>query len=199
MKFNASLIDLINTETKIKLFRHFMKHEAPMSEREIASVLKVPYTNVNRTLKEFALYNIVNFVTVGKAHLWKLNKKSYAFEVLSKVIQDVSLNESPIENLKNDIKKSIPAKLIIKAVLFGSVAKGEESDSSDIDLFLLVKNVGDKEKLGEIVGTLSDRYLQLYGNRLSAYILTESELKEKKNPSLLQEIDKGISLYDNKA
>jgi Mn-dependent DtxR family transcriptional regulator len=40
-----------------------------MSEREIASILKVSHMSINRTMKELAELNFVNFITIGKDHL----------------------------------------------------------------------------------------------------------------------------------
>jgi len=76
MKFHASPLDILNSKTKVKIIKFLLTHRAYMSEREIASVLKVSHMSVNRTMRELADMNFVNFTTVGKAHLWMLNRKS---------------------------------------------------------------------------------------------------------------------------
>jgi predicted nucleotidyltransferase len=194
MRFNSSLAGLVNTEAKIKVLKYFSQHETPISEREIASIIKEPYTSVNRALKELSSYNIIRFVTVGRAHLWKLNKKSYGFNAILDVIKNRSLLCTPLNDLKAIIIEGIPAKIVQKAVLFGSVSHGDEEYDSDIDLFLLVKNDQDKKTLEPYLETLSTKCLDLYGNSLSAYILTERGLNEKKNSNILQEIENGIQL-----
>ena len=194
MKYNHSLVGLINSETKIKILRYFAQHDAPMSEREIASIIKVSHMNVNRAMKDLAAGNVVRFVTVGRAHLWKPNKKSYGFAIASDFIKNKALLRSPLDDLKTIVKAGIPAGLAQKAVLFGSMARGQEEVDSDIDLFLLVKNGNDKKALEPYIETLSNKCLELYGNTLSPYILTERGLNEKKNSNILQEIENGIQL-----
>jgi predicted nucleotidyltransferase len=194
MRFNSSLAGLINTEAKIKVLKYFSHHETPISEREIASLIKEPYTSVNRALKELSSYNIIRFVTVGRAHLWKLNKKSYGFNAILDVIKSKSLLCAPLNDLKTMIAEGIPSNLVQKAILFGSVAHGSEEYDSDIDLFLLVKNDRDKNALEPYIERLSMKCLDLYGNSLSLYILTERSFKEKKNSGILQEIEKGIQI-----
>ncbi len=197
MKFGTPLIDILNSKTKLKIAKFLLTHEASMSEREIASILKVSHMSINRTMRELAEVNFVNFATVGKAHLWKVNRKSYAFKVLSEFINGFSRIKDPLSDLKGVILTNIPKNLVKKVVLFGSVAKGEEKTNSDIDTFFLVKDIKDKKRLGPAIEKLSNACLEIYGNRLSPYILTEHEAKEKTRQKFLSEINKGIEIFSS--
>lgn len=195
MKFNASPIDILNSTIKLKIARFLLTHEASMSEREIASILKISHMSVNRTMRELSEVNFVNFLTIGKAHLWKVNHKSYAFKVLSEFIKGVSGIKDPLDDLKRLILANMPKNLIRRMVLFGSVAKGEEKTDSDIDIFLLVEDAKDKEKLELALEKLSNLCLEAYGNRLSPHVLTEQETKKKARQKFLSEINNGIEIF----
>ncbi len=195
MRFNTSLLDILNSATKLKIVKFLLTHEASMSEREIASILKVSHMSINRTMRELSEVNFVNFITVGKAHLWKVNRKSYAFRVLSEFIKGVSGIKDPLDDLKVMILNNMPKNLIKRVVLFGSVAKGEEETDSDIDVFFLVKKTKDKEKIEPVIDKLYNVCLETYGNRLSPYILTEQEAKKKTRQKFLSEINKGIEIF----
>jgi predicted nucleotidyltransferase len=195
MKFNISFLDILDSPTKIKIIKFLLSHEAPMSEREIASVLKVSHMSINRTMRELVETNLVNFVTSGKAHLWRVNRKSYAFKALSEFVKGVLSLKEPLADLKGSLLKKIPRKLILKAVLFGSVAKGFEKTNSDIDLFILVKDKKNKKSLDSSLEKLSNFCLETYGNKLSPYILTEPELKRKKGLKIISEINKGVQIF----
>ncbi len=198
MKFHISLLDVLNSKTKVKIIKFLLTHEASMSEREIASILKISHMSVNRTMRELADMNFVDFVTIGKAHIWKVNSKSYAFKVLSVLIKGVSIIKEPLEDLKNTLLRNLPKTLIRRAVLFGSVAKGLENTNSDIDVFILVKNKRSKEVLEFSIEKLSNICFEVYGNRLAPYILTEQEMKQKKNLRIISEVDKGIQIFPEK-
>ena len=198
MKFRISLLEVLNSKTKIKIIKFLLTHEASMSEREIASILKVSHMSVNRTMRELAELNFVNFVTIGKAHLWRVNHKSYAFRALSELIKGVSGIQEPIEELKKILLKNLSKTLIKRIVLFGSIAKGLERTNSDIDIFVLAKNKQSKEKLESSIEKLSNICFEMYGNRLAPYILTDQELKQKKNLKVISEIKKGIEIYSGK-
>jgi len=166
-----------------------------MSEREIASILKISHMSVNRTMQELADMNFANFTTVGKAHLWRVNRNSYTFKLLSVLIKGVSEIKDPREDLKETILENLPGTLIKKVVLFGSIAKGLEKANSDIDLFVLVEDNQSKEELEPSIERLSNICFEVYGNRLAPYILTDQEMREKKNLRIFSEIDKGIQIF----
>ena len=198
MRFSNSPLDVLSSKTKIKIIKFLLTHQAQMSEREIASILKVSHMSVNRAMRELAEFNFVNFITIGKAHLWSVNRKSYAFKVLSEMIKGVSSITDPLADLKKTIWKNLPKNLIKKMVLFGSVAKGQERPNSDIDIFVLVKNGAAKKKIESSMDKLSNLCLEIFGNRLAPYVLTEQEMKEKKNLKIISEINKCIQIYSEK-
>ncbi|MCX5711590.1 MAG: GntR family transcriptional regulator, partial [Candidatus Omnitrophica bacterium] len=53
MKFNASLVNILNSPVKLSIVKFLLTHEASMSEREIASILKVSHMSINRAMREF--------------------------------------------------------------------------------------------------------------------------------------------------
>jgi len=198
MKFHMLLLDVLNSKTKIKIVKFLLTHEVSMSEREMASILNVSHMSINRIMRELANLNFVDFITVGKAHLWKVNRKSYTFKMLSALIKGVVSTKEPLEDLRNTLLKNLPKVLTKKVVLFGSVAKASEKINSDIDIFILVKNERDKEKIETSIEKLSNICFDVYGNRLAPYILTEQEIKQKKDLKILSEINKGIQIFPEK-
>lgn len=195
MRFNFSLSDMILSKARMKIVAFLLNHEAAMSEREIASVLHVSHMSINRFLKEMAEINLVNYVTIGKAHLWKVNRGSYAFRVFTQLIANISKTKTPLENLKKTILESLPLSSIKKIILFGSVAKGLEKENSDIDIFVLVKNLELKRGIETFIEGLSIKCFELYGNRLAPYILTEHEIKQRENLRVIKEINEGIEIF----
>ncbi len=195
MKFDFLPVEIINSKTKMKIVTFLLDHEAAMSEREIASILNVSHMSINRIMKELENINFVNYAVIGKAHLWKVNRRSYAFKVLSQLIKNISNINGPLEDLKKTILDNVTGSIIKKIILFGSVAKGLEREDSDIDVFILVKNKKAKKEVKPFLERLSNKCFDLYGNRLAPYILTEYEIKQGKNPGIVSEINQGIQLF----
>jgi predicted nucleotidyltransferase len=93
---------------------------------------------------------------------------------------------------------------LISVVLFGSAARGEAGEGSDIDILIVAEKFGKEgrfEVFNEIENDLkaSDEYRELKEKKLGTLIspvpLTPSEVE--KNPSILLDIvTDGIMLYD---
>src|SRR3989338_5042658 len=118
MRFNLSFNDLFKSEVKTKLVKFLLSHEAVMSEREVASILKISHMSVNRTMQELAELNLVNYVKAGKSHLWKVNRRSYAYKILANIIKNMEAFIDPREDLKRMILKELPLKSVVRVVLF---------------------------------------------------------------------------------
>lgn len=195
MKFKSPLLNLINTSTKLNIVRFLINHTASMSEREIASILNVSHMSVNRTMRELAEANFVYNTVVGRTYIWTVNRKSYVYGTLSKIIKAIDTPLAPVEDLKKTLLQNLPLELIKKIILFGSVAKGSEDSTSDIDLFILLNDQKKKDAIEPHIEKLTHICLDRYGNVLSPYVLTERDMKQKKHLNLIRNIRSGIQLY----
>ena len=198
MRFNSALMDVLSSKTRVKIISFLINHKATMSEREMASILKISHMSVNRAMRELADLNLVDFTTAGGAHFWKVNRDSYAFKVLSSLLKGASIIRPPIDDLKEAILRNLPQSLVKKVILYGSIAKNLEKSDSDIDIFILVKDAKAKERLEPSIEKLSDLCFKKYGNRLAPYILTEKEAQRKKSLKIMTEINKGIQIFPGK-
>jgi predicted nucleotidyltransferase len=195
MQFHLSWMRVLKSETQLKIIQFLLNHEASMSEREIASVLETSHMSVNRTMRELAQINFVHYSTIGKAHLWKVNRRSFAYKPFVRFFISLKNIPDPLSELKQIVLESLPSSLIKRLVLFGSISKNEEKPHSDIDLFIMVKNTKDQKKLEKPIEKLSNECLDVFGNRLAPYLLTEKEYNEKQHLNIMSEINQGIQLY----
>ena len=198
MKFRLSLASVLKSEAKLKIIKFLLNHEAPMSEREIASILKVSHMSVNRTMRELSEMNVVYYAAVGKAHLWNINRKSYLYRMLKRLVGSIATIPDPLRELKNTILKYIPKTSVDRIILYGSIAKNVEKPNSDIDIFILVKNADAQIKLEGALEKLSHKCLEVFGNRLSPYILTQQQFRQKQSLDIITEINQGIKIYQNR-
>lgn len=198
MRFHVSIADIISSPVRLKVAGFLLAHEAPMSEREIASVLKISHMSVNRAMAELSEINFTAFKTVGKAHMWMANRKSYAYTVVKKIVESFDAHKTPLSALTDLVVRHLPKEKIIRVVLFGSVSKGDERNDSDIDLFIVVKAQRDKDNLEPVLERLSTACLDMFGNRLAPYVLSEMEWKAKKSLAVVRAAEKGLILYESK-
>lgn len=195
MRFHIAFEDVLSSPVRTKVVRFLLTHEAPMSEREIASILDLSHMSINRVMADLAKLHFVDYKTVGKAHVWAVNTKSFAYKGLQRIINAIDSTPSALNELKKLILKHLPQKKALHLFLFGSIARAEEEADSDIDLLIVVKTEKDKDLIEPKLDQLSSDCLDMFGNRLSPYLLSEKEWKEKQSLEVIKEARKGINLY----
>ncbi|MBN2753225.1 MAG: nucleotidyltransferase domain-containing protein [Candidatus Goldbacteria bacterium] len=197
MKINSGVLKVLNSEDKIKILKFMLgqKKLPDMSERELSRVIGVSNVKLNRALAEFKEINLAEVKGVGNSNVWAVNESSYAYSVLKPIIDSAGEKDVPFADMAERIKKAFGFKGVKQIKIFGSVARKKEAVTSDIDVFVLVKDNRTKEECEIITDKLSAEFVKLYGNVLNGYILTEKEYKDRKNLALIGNIEKeGIKI-----
>ena len=101
--------------------------------RGLSRTINMAPTSIRLHLKELKNGNLIKKEKVGVYDAYKANFDDENFRFYKKILNIISLKESGI--IKELENKASPDFI----VLFGSHAKGEDTEESDIDLFLLAK------------------------------------------------------------
>lgn len=133
---------------------------------QLSQLLKIPYATFYRMLKE--MYNLLIIQQVGKAKTIRLN---FAHPLIKSHLA-ISSDEEKREYLQiRPLIKKIAAEIDASevVVLFGSYARGKETEKSDIDLMVINKN-GDKS-------FSFSKYELLFKKKINPLFVTEKEFK----------------------
>ncbi|MDR3063468.1 MAG: nucleotidyltransferase domain-containing protein [Methanobrevibacter sp.] len=91
-----------------------------------------------------------------------------------------------------EYSKIIYSQGIEKIILYGSVAREEDNENSDIDILIVAKNKYDVEE--KIYDTAYDYYIHDKEN-ISVILLSNDDLEYKKNTNFINNVEKeGISI-----
>jgi Nucleotidyltransferase domain len=149
-------------------------------------------SQVTSSLQALESSGIVAREIAGRAHLWRMAEGHVLVPVLTTLFR---AEAGSLTALKNDLRTIIRNLPIQRATLFGSVARGDERTTSDIDLLVLVRSRADKEKVEEALSGASLDFAIKFGNPLSALVMEERQLRSPTNPALLTNIRQdGIDL-----
>jgi predicted nucleotidyltransferase len=184
MRFTNYLEEIIGKKSDVKILRALLEYPTKeFNENELAGVSKVGQKTVNRAMPKYVSYGMVNVRTIGKANVYTLNLGHYIVKQLKSLFQ---AEEGAKLELKRLLKDAFLAdKAVISLAIFGSVAKGEEEPTSDIDVFILTKDKeGAKERLEKVGAEVMERF----GNVISGYILTLKEFEERRRTPTVREI-----------
>lgn len=137
----TSIDKLFGSKTRITLLSKIaMNSDRRFYIREFSKEMNIPYSMLYREVKNLISLGILTEEKRGKITLVSANKKlPYFGELKGLIMKTIGLG---------DVMKSAlsPLKGIRYALIYGSFASGEETESSDFDL-LIVGSIGEDEVL----------------------------------------------------
>lgn len=132
------------------------------------------YEGIRKVLIRLSAQGLVIDTTAGHTHLYTLNREHLA---AAAVIQLANLRPQFIERMRERMNEwAIPP---VGAILFGSVARGDENAGSDIDL-LVIRPDGTPEgdtRWRSQVSSLQESVEQWTGNATTVLELSRKELQ----------------------
>lgn len=149
--------------------------------RELVRRLEIGLGSASRYLRILENQELVIKEEKGKLSLYKANMENPLLKEL-KIVLTMTEIDGLIKNLKN---------VSSQIILFGSCADGEDSNESDIDLFILT----DKEKQ---TNKILDHYQNSIKRRISPIILNDMEFRtlSQKDKPFYSRIKKGKILHE---
>lgn len=177
---------IINTIAQ-KTLAFFVMHPAhDYYEREIAREITIGYGSANRVLRLLTDANMLMRTRRGKMCYYRLNRTN-PFVIELKICINVLMLESLIHALEPYTNK---------IVLFGSTARGEDTEESDIDLFIITSD-NDKNRITRIIQSLSRK--DTWGKKHIQTVIstpTEALQNNTQDPVFMQEVAKGKIVWE---
>ena len=163
----------------------------PLAGREVMRLLprEASQQGVQNALDELAAHGLVIQTAAGTSVLNTLNREHI---LATSIIRIVDLRNELLAELSTIIADEAPG--ASRAILFGSLARGDANEESDVDLVLVWDDAVPEEEREE---DIASRVYRLTGNpcRLMHYTTSEFEALPDKAPDLHSALlSEGISL-----
>lgn len=195
---------MVKESTIAKIMNVFMPELVnEFNIREVAKKAGISYDAAYRHIKVLAEKSILKKRQVGKAVVCSLDLSNI---MTRKYLEKISISKSEeflkknvvlkkmFSELVENLRKAAPNELLC-IVLFGSYARGEQKEHSDIDILIVSSTFDIREKLEREFGGIEHRY----GKDIASLITTASEfvkmLKSKKRMVAHEVQQDGIILY----
>ncbi len=184
MKLHIYLEQLLGGAAPIRVLRTLIQYKGKtFTIRGLARDASVSHPCASGTVEKLEKFGIVQTQTVGRSHQVLLNEQSY---ILKKIIEPMlAAEEQTFVQAVSTLKKHLGTKKIISAAVFGSAARGQEKEDSDIDV-LIISN--DYEHAIAAVSDAGQEAFAKFHCDTSPLIFSESELKSKKKSDLVRSI-----------
>jgi predicted nucleotidyltransferase len=165
----TSKIDrLFGSKTRVSLLSKLMMNpDKSFYIRELSKDLKMPYSMLYKEEKNLVFLGILNEEKKGKVTLVSVNKKLPYFSELRGLLAKTT-------GISDLIRTSLLGlKEICYALIYGSFASGEESESSDVDL-LIIGDV-DEEKVLKAISQIESKV----GREINYILWSEKEFANR--------------------
>jgi predicted nucleotidyltransferase len=144
----------------------------PASGREVARIAGASQSTGRRALTRLAKIGLVTAEEDSHAVRYSLNRK----HALWAPVQEILETSTKVSKLIGEVVRQ-HAGDSATAALFGSVARGEATGDSDIDIAVVVPDSFDSESRERLVDELAERAREFTGNRAQVLVVTLSEVR----------------------
>ncbi len=153
--------------------------EKEFTGREIARLLGVSHSNVQRALRVLVEDGLASKKRTGRADVFWVNRDHFTFKALRELFR--VKRELP-ERIEKDLLSAFRGSGM-SVTVFGSYARGEADRRSDVDVLAIAK---DRRELEDKIGTIEADFARRYNVSLSAKVLSPFDLKHKPIPPYVQ-------------
>lgn len=195
MKFKDTLENLLAQKSKIKILRFLLKSKLELTGREVARSIKMDHKTCHHSLRELSQQGVILLNHTGGGVLYKINDKNLLVKELLIPLFDKE------KKLLRTMSRSLINKLktpMISVILFGSLIRGTERPTSDVDLLIVVSNKERKEAIKTALSQIEFDFICGFGNMLSPIILTSDEFRarlRRKDKLIRRILRSGSSIY----
>ncbi len=115
--------------------------------------------------------------------LWTVNKEHLLVKMLSSI---AAMDAQAQRALRTEVGRAVAPVRPLKAVLFGSMARGQGAPDSDVDVLVVVKDVRAKTRAQAHLARAADPFFWRFGNRLAPIVLTRREFEVRRSHGFVQ-------------
>ena len=169
---------LFSTNTQ-KALDFLLSHpDEEFFDRQVSKLTGISRSGTNTALRNLAKAHLITRIKRGRMFFYTIDNRDFLIKQL-KILQNLTLLYPLIQKLKTHC---------LKIILYGSSALGQNSEDSDIDLFVLSRY---PKKVKEII------YRNAFREKIQYIIATPGEFAKLKKENIVfyKEISNGITLW----
>lgn len=193
MLYNNLLNHIFNSAVTINILRELRLRQKGVTGRETARLTGITHRSALNALHNLELLKVVKKEPVGKAYYFTLNRDHFLYQNIIEPALNTErqYKQALFELIKKELKKYCES-----LIVFGSVARGSETITSDFDLCIIYKT-----NRREIESKLSDLRIKAadsFGVTLAPLFLSAKEIQKENilNKPLIRNIaDEGKVIF----
>jgi predicted nucleotidyltransferase len=192
MIVNKLLEKLFSAPSNISVLRALNERVTGITGRETARLTNLTHRSALKALTILEELGVVSRITGGRDHIFTLNRQKYISKEIIHPIFEAEKNFNTA--IRSSLKRQL-SRLTESVIVYGSVARKEETISSDYDICIVY--TGHLNDIENVVLKLRDRLHDQYSIQLAPIYISRSEFKKragKKLPPVKSIVSEGMVL-----
>lgn len=190
MRFEQPFDTILDSSAKVRILRFLCRKGGIWSGNRIAAEAGINSMTAHRALRELRQATLLNVRKIGNSFAYSLRDQHFLVRRILRPFFDREeklLDRLP-ELLGETLQRAERAKVITVAI-YGSVARGEERPTSDVDLLVLVESEKEKRQIQSALDRFCESVMEEFGNVPAPYVNTLAEARRK--------IQRGLPVFQN--
>jgi len=183
---------MISSKSKVKILRKMMEDEnREFCLEDLVRATNLSFGTVYPALKDLVDSRIVITRKLGRSKLYRINRKHFLYRELKNLFKK---EKSAFMNIAKKFAEKLEKEGIKNIILFGSVARGDFTGKSDVDVLIIYE----KPDVRKRVERLCQEFLDRYDVEMSPTFLSVEEARERRarlDRFLVRVLDEGKVLY----
>ena len=192
MSLHDYIDEILGSRASIGVLKTLLRYRGKIfTIRELARTSGLSHPEVSLVVRNLEGRGVLRRQVVGRAHRVVLNEDSYVLRSMVEPL--VKAEENTLCSLASTIRPYFSGKGVTSVALFGSVSKGAETRSSDIDILIIADN---RELASECAARASSAAASTFGRGLSPLVMSRSQFVRSRRRDLVGSILKSyIMVY----
>lgn len=173
----VQIIELLGKKNVSKLLVFFLRHPTlQIHQHELKSRTKLAKVTLIKWLRFLIKQDILKFIKFGRTKVYSLNREN-------KIVKQLKMLDNIL--ILSDIK-NLTLKFNVKSYLYGSAARGEDVEDSDIDILIIGKIK--KENIIRGIKKISGKIKRQI--KIEVFSPLEWSQMAKKDPAFYERVEK---------
>lgn len=168
---------VLGSKASLRVLRTLVRYEGKVfTVRELARTSALSHPEVSLVVKNLERRGMVKLQPVGRAYQVILNEENY---VLKSIVEPmIGAEKNTLNSLVSTIRPFFKKAGVTSAVIYGSVAKGVEKETSDVDVLIVADNI---ETARDCAARASAAALAKFGVGLSPLVIGRTRFIRRQN------------------
>ena len=188
MRPTLTASDLFSSRGRVDVLRVLWGVKVPLTAADVARRVRMTHPGATGILRSLVDYGLVSSSPAGRGHTYWLNRDDvYVDSMLDPVF--AAEHEIPEEMLEA-LRLEFEGRGAISAMLFGSFARGDQDEDSDVDVMVVTPNLDSKARIERELPSIRDAFARTFGASLEviAYDRDEARQLSDRAPELFDSV-----------